>query len=149
NKDDEHRPMRGNSRRKRNSGTAAARLGPGLTSSERAPALPAHLPLPVPTSGRAKCPPPELENLRMQHLGPVQSEYGIEHHGITNVARVFWNLSASSLVEESVRRGEGLLSADGALVVNTGKHTGRSPNDKFIVEEPTSKDKINWGKVNR
>src|SRR5262249_35902034 len=85
----------------------------------------------------------------MDNLGPVRSEYGIEHHGITNVARAYWNLSTSALVEEAVRRGEGLLSADGALVVTTGKHTGRSPNDKFIVEEPTSKDKINWGKVNK
>jgi phosphoenolpyruvate carboxykinase (ATP) len=85
----------------------------------------------------------------MQHLGPVRSEYGIENHGITNASRVFWNLSASSLVEEAVRRSEGVLSAHGALVVNTGKHTGRSPNDKFIVEEPSSKDKINWGKVNK
>jgi phosphoenolpyruvate carboxykinase (ATP) len=85
----------------------------------------------------------------MEHLGPVRSEYGIENHGITNVSRVYWNLSASALVEEAVRRSEGVLSADGALVVTTGKHTGRSPNDKFIVEEPSSKDKINWGKVNK
>jgi phosphoenolpyruvate carboxykinase (ATP) len=85
----------------------------------------------------------------MEHLGPVRSEYGIENHGIRNVSRVYWNLSASALVEEAVRRSEGVLSADGALVVNTGKHTGRSPNDKFIVEEPSSKDKINWGKVNK
>jgi phosphoenolpyruvate carboxykinase (ATP) len=85
----------------------------------------------------------------MEHLGPVRSDYGIENHGITNASRVYWNPSASSLVEETVRRSEGVLSAHGALVVNTGKHTGRSPNDKFIVEEPSSKDKINWGKVNK
>jgi phosphoenolpyruvate carboxykinase (ATP) len=85
----------------------------------------------------------------MEHLGPVQSTYGIENHGIHNAERVYWNLSPSALVEETIRRGLGTLSAHGALVVDTGKHTGRSPNDKFIVEEPTSKGNIDWGKVNR
>jgi phosphoenolpyruvate carboxykinase (ATP) len=85
----------------------------------------------------------------MEHLGPVRSAYGMEHHGITNARRVYWNLSPSALVEETIRRGEGMLSAHGALVVDTGKHTGRSPNDKFIVEEESSKAHIDWGKVNK
>lgn len=85
----------------------------------------------------------------MQHIGPVRSQFGIENHGVTHAARVFWNLSPSALVEEAVRRGEGVLSSHGALVVDTGKHTGRSPNDKFIVEEPSSKAYIDWGKTNK
>jgi phosphoenolpyruvate carboxykinase (ATP) len=85
----------------------------------------------------------------MEHLGPVQSEYGIEHAGVVNAARVYWNLTPSALVEEAVRRSEGLVSADGALVVTTGKHTGRSPNDKFIVKEPGSSERIDWGKTNK
>ena len=85
----------------------------------------------------------------MEHLGPVRSEYGIENHGIVNAARVYWNLSPSCLMEEALARGEGKLSADGALVVTTGKHTGRSPNDKFIVDEPSSSEHIDWGKTNR
>ena len=85
----------------------------------------------------------------MEQLGPVRSEFGIENNGIFNANRVYWNLSQSRLLEEAVRRGEGILSADGALVVTTGKHTGRSPNDKFIVKEKGSADKIDWGKVNR
>ena len=85
----------------------------------------------------------------MEHLGPIRSDYGIENHGVSNAGRVYWNLYPSALMEQAVRREEGQLSADGALVVSTGRHTGRSPLDKFIVQEPTSGDKIDWGKVNR
>ena len=59
------------------------------------------------------------------------------------------NLPTAELYEDAIRRGEGLLAADGPLVVRTGKHTGRSPEDKFIVDEPGSRDKIWWGPVNR
>ena len=59
------------------------------------------------------------------------------------------NLSTAALVEDAIRAGEGMLAADGPLVVRTGKHTGRSPQDKFIVDEPSSRDKIWWGEVNR
>ncbi len=63
--------------------------------------------------------------------------------------RVYWNLSVPALYEEAVRRREGLISAEGPLVCRTGQHTGRSPNDKFIVREPSSADKVWWSKVNR
>jgi phosphoenolpyruvate carboxykinase (ATP) len=63
--------------------------------------------------------------------------------------RVRANLSAAELYEDAIRAGEGLLAAAGPLVVRTGKHTGRSPQDKFIVDEPSSHDKIWWGDVNR
>ena len=59
------------------------------------------------------------------------------------------NLPTAELYEDAVRAGEGLLAADGPLVVRTGKHTGRSPEDKFIVSEASSRDKIWWGSVNR
>jgi phosphoenolpyruvate carboxykinase (ATP) len=59
------------------------------------------------------------------------------------------NLSTAELYEDAIRHGEGLVAADGPLVVRTGKHTGRSPEDKFIVDEPSSHDKIWWGSVNR
>lgn len=85
----------------------------------------------------------------MEHLGPIRSHHGIENHGVQNAARVFWNLSPSGLVEEALSRQESRLSADGALVITTGKHTGRSPNDKFIVKEPSSQEHIDWGKTNR
>src|SRR5829696_8312968 len=78
-----------------------------------------------------------------------QQATGLEDHGITNVARVYWNLSTPALYEEAVRRREGSISADGPLVCRTGQHTGRAPNDKFIVREPSSADKVAWGRVNR
>ena len=58
------------------------------------------------------------------------------------------NLSTAALYEAAVRDGEGLIAADGPLVVSTGTHTGRSPKDKFIVREPSSEAKIWWGDVN-
>lgn len=72
----------------------------------------------------------------------------LERDGIRS-DRVRWNLSAPALYEEAVRRGEGVLAADGPLVCRTGQHTGRSPNDKFLVREPSSDGHIAWGKVNR
>ncbi|MDF2569275.1 MAG: pckA [Sporomusa sp.] len=57
---------------------------------------------------------------------------------------VHYNLSPSQLVEAAIRRGEGQLTATGALQVTTGKYTGRSPNDKFVVDSPAVHDKIAW-----
>ena len=82
-------------------------------------------------------------------MGQPQHATGLEEHGIQNVARVYWNLSVPALFEEAVRRREALIAADGPLVCRTGQHTGRSPNDKFIVREPSSEDKVWWSKVNR
>jgi phosphoenolpyruvate carboxykinase (ATP) len=59
------------------------------------------------------------------------------------------NRSTAELYEDAIRAGEGVVAADGPLVVRTGKHTGRSPQDKFIVDEPNSHGKIWWGEVNR
>ena len=81
--------------------------------------------------------------------GITRSGYGLENHGIQNVNSVYWNLSTPMLYEEAIRRREGRMAHLGPLVVRTGHHTGRSPNDKFIVNEPSSVDKIWWGKVNR
>jgi len=78
-----------------------------------------------------------------------QQATGLEGHGIRNVARVYWNLSVPALYEEAVHRREALIAADGGLVCRTGQHTGRSPNDKFIVRESSSEDKVSWSTVNR
>ncbi len=69
--------------------------------------------------------------------------------GIKNTREVFYNYGTPALYEQVIRRREGLLAHLGPLVVRTGHHTGRSPNDKFIVREPESEKNIWWGKVNK
>ena len=59
------------------------------------------------------------------------------------------NLSSAELIERAVKRAEGVLDKNGALVVETGARTGRSPNDRFIVKEPSTEQDIDWGKVNK
>src|SRR6266850_4336165 len=78
----------------------------------------------------------------------VERPRALERHGI-ETDRVRWNLSPAALYEEAVRRKEGEIVAGGALACKTGQHTGRSPNDKFVVREPSSQAEIAWGKVNR
>src|SRR4051794_7313622 len=78
----------------------------------------------------------------------VDRARGLEREGI-QTDRVRWNLSTAVLYEEAVRRREGMIAAEGPLVCRTGQHTGRSPNDKFVVREPSSEAEIAWGKVNR
>jgi phosphoenolpyruvate carboxykinase (ATP) len=68
--------------------------------------------------------------------------------GVHASRAVHANLAAPALVAEALRRNEGRLSIDGALVVQTGQHTGRSAQDKFVVDEPSVTDEIWWGKVN-
>ncbi|HSG16705.1 MAG TPA: phosphoenolpyruvate carboxykinase (ATP), partial [Anaerolineae bacterium] len=84
----------------------------------------------------------------MQNFGPYPSEYGVEYHGITNANTVYWHLTTPMLYEQAIRRREGDLMHLGPLVVRTGDHTGRSPNDKFIVKEPSTEKEIWWGPVN-
>ena len=68
--------------------------------------------------------------------------------GIATGAEIFANLGTAPLVEHAVRNGEGVLAADGPLVVATGKHTGRSAKDKFFVRDATTEDSVSWGKTN-
>ena len=75
--------------------------------------------------------------------------YGLEKLGILNPSAVYRNLTPAQLTEAALRRGEGTLSNKGALVVKTGKYTGRSANDKFIVDSKGVHDKIAWGKVHK
>ncbi len=84
----------------------------------------------------------------MEVLG-IPSNYGLEHHGLRNLKTAYWNLSSASLVEQVVTRKEGILSDSGAVVVNTGEHTGRAPNDKFVVKDCCCSDRVWWGTINR
>ncbi|MCX6137990.1 MAG: phosphoenolpyruvate carboxykinase (ATP) [Ignavibacteriales bacterium] len=77
-----------------------------------------------------------------------KSDYGLENHGITNARMVYWSLPSEALYEEIAFRNEAKISRLGPVVANTGKHTARSANDKFIVKEPDTQDKIWWGQYN-
>ena len=69
----------------------------------------------------------------MHQSGWNPSSYGLENHGLTQFKHAYWNLTTGEIYEHAVRRREGQIAHLGPLVVNTGQHTGRSPNDKFIV----------------
>ena len=71
-----------------------------------------------------------------------------EDLGIAGNGNVYRNLAVPQLVEKALRRREGALTDTGALVILTGKYTGRSPKDKFIVDTPAVHDEIHWGKIN-
>lgn len=79
----------------------------------------------------------------------IASSYDLNHHGMRNLNMAYWNLSTGALIERIVARREGTLAHEGAVVVRTGHHTGRSPNDKFIVCCQEDNDRIWWGKVNK
>jgi phosphoenolpyruvate carboxykinase (ATP) len=79
----------------------------------------------------------------------MRSDYGLEHHGLTNLNQVYWNLPIEALYEETVFRREGQISAGGPIIVNTGKHTARSANDKFVVREDSTSHNVWWGEYNR
>jgi len=69
--------------------------------------------------------------------------------GLTNLCNVIWNPNTPMLYEEIVRRREGYITHLGPIIVRTGSHTGRSPNDKFVVHDQASADKVWWGTHNR
>jgi phosphoenolpyruvate carboxykinase (ATP) len=75
--------------------------------------------------------------------------HALDAQGIATDATIHWNLITAPLVEHAVRRGEGRLAKDGPLVVTTGKHTGRSAKDKFIVRDAETEGTVWWGDTNR
>ncbi|MAM43411.1 MAG: phosphoenolpyruvate carboxykinase (ATP), partial [Candidatus Marinimicrobia bacterium] len=77
------------------------------------------------------------------------NDLGLDQLGLTNLTNVHRNLPAKELVDDIVNNGEGVIGLRGAAMVDTGIYTGRSPKDKYIVDEPSSNDKIWWGPVNR
>jgi phosphoenolpyruvate carboxykinase (ATP) len=78
-----------------------------------------------------------------------KADYNLSNHGISNLRLAYWNLPVESLYEEAVFRGEGAIVAGGPFVVNTGKHTARSADDKFVVRETSSEGNVWWGVYNR
>jgi len=77
-------------------------------------------------------------------IGRVNPSRRLEDQGMTGLGRVYYNLTNPALVEEAIRREEGRLGRGGALLVSTGKFTGRSPGDKFIVDTPGLDGRVWW-----
>src|SRR5438270_7000104 len=77
------------------------------------------------------------------------TRHGLENDGIENPERVYWNLTTPALYEEAVRRREGLIAQAGPIVFHTGRHTGRSPKDKFVVRNAESQGDVSWGMTNQ
>jgi phosphoenolpyruvate carboxykinase (ATP) len=75
--------------------------------------------------------------------------FGLPEQGMHHLAPVHWNLTAPFIYEEAIRRRQGDVGLGGSFVVNTGFHTGRSPKDKYIVEEPGTKNTVAWGPINQ
>src|SRR5439155_14906753 len=102
---------------------------------------------------------------RLPHAAPDDLRYGeagaqmaiitdppsvdLTEHGLHTGGRVYRQPTTSLLYTHALARGEGRLAEGGPLVVDTGRFTGRSPKDKFLVEEPGSRDRIWWGEVNQ
>jgi phosphoenolpyruvate carboxykinase (ATP) len=85
----------------------------------------------------------------MRQVGPVISRNGLDTLDLSAPGLVQWNLPPAALIQQAVLRREGALVTGGAFNATTGRHTGRSPNDKFFVEHASLKSSIDWGKVNR
>lgn len=79
----------------------------------------------------------------------LKSEFDLGHLGLTNTRKIYWNLPTEALYEEAVFRNEGKISHLGPLVVNTGAHTARSAQDKYIIREAATEGRIWWGEYNR
>jgi len=79
----------------------------------------------------------------------TKSDFGLENIGLINLRKAYWNLTTEALYEEVIFRGEAQISQLGPIIVNTGKHTARAANDKFIVREPSTEENVWWGEYNR
>src|SRR5438105_13508309 len=78
-----------------------------------------------------------------------ESSVGLGKQGLAPKGQVHWNLLAPELIQAAIARGEGELADMGPFVAVTAPHTGRSPDDKFVVKEPASEKDVDWGKVNQ
>ena len=84
-----------------------------------------------------------MKNFGLKNATADLSQLGLEQSG-----NVYWNLSPAELIERTVQSGEGTLADNGALVIKTGEFTGRAPEDRFVVEDDTTRNSVDWGKVN-
>lgn len=86
-----------------------------------------------------------LNQLTMTQIGHKPEDANLDYLGLQHVATAYWNLHPAELTEETISLGQGVLTNTGALAIDTGEFTGRSPKDKFIVVDDVTKDNIWWG----
>lgn len=91
----------------------------------------------------------EFSTPALKHANELAADYKLVNHGISGLDQVYWNLPPEAIYEEAIFRNEAHLSYNGALVVNTGKHTARAANDKYVVMEEETSEDIWWGVYNR
>ena len=91
----------------------------------------------------------DIKTPAQSEASALKSDYGLENHGLSNLRMAYWNLPTEALYEEIAFRREARITHMGPIVANTGKHTARSANDKFVVKEASTEDKIWWGQYNR
>ena len=82
-------------------------------------------------------------------MSNLNKTLGLDQIGLNNVSKIHRNLNVDNLIDEILKNKEGVISSTGAPIVDTGKFTGRSPKDKYIVDEPSSNSQIWWGQVNQ
>ncbi len=91
----------------------------------------------------------EFDTPATAQAGDLKAEFGLANHGLVHLDRVYWNLPTPALYEEAVFRKEGQVAFGGPFVVNTGKWSARAAQDKYIVREASTEDRIWWGEYNR
>ena len=79
----------------------------------------------------------------------TESKFNLSELGIAQNNNIYRNLPVESLIEDTLINNEGVMGLNGAVMVDTGTYTGRSPNDKYFVDEPSSSDNLWWGPINR
>ena len=84
----------------------------------------------------------------MNEYGLRPETANLEELGLKNLSNAYWNLTPAELVEETVIRGMGVLSDTGAVAIDTGEFTGRSPKDRFIVCDEKTEKAVWWGDIN-
>ena len=85
----------------------------------------------------------------MRNAGIRPSRYGLDQYGLHDWQVAYWNLGTAQLVEKSLQRREGIIASGGSLVVRTGRFTGRSPKDKYVVQDEQTRSRVEWGSVNQ
>lgn len=85
----------------------------------------------------------------MKEIGSKNPNMDLKSLGIVDFRTAYWNLTPEELIEHSIKNDQGVLSDSGALCIETGEFTGRSPLDKFIVKDHVTSNTVNWGKVNK